>query len=63
MVASLCCAERIGEGRPALRERRSLPRLMKEFAEHAIAQGHGAENYFAMFEIFRKPGAGTGGRR
>jgi hypothetical protein len=39
------------------------PRLMKELAEYAIAQGHSAENYFAMFEIFKKPGPGTGGRR
>ncbi|NJP98933.1 NAD(P)-dependent oxidoreductase [Nonomuraea sp. FMUSA5-5] len=39
------------------------PRLMKELAEHAIAQGHGTENYFAMFEIFKRgrgpmPGGG-----
>jgi 3-hydroxyisobutyrate dehydrogenase-like beta-hydroxyacid dehydrogenase len=39
------------------------PRLMKELAEHAIVKGHGAENYFAMYEIFKKPGAGTDGRR
>ncbi|WP_052423270.1 NAD(P)-dependent oxidoreductase [Nonomuraea candida] len=30
------------------------PRLMKDLAERAIAQGHGAENYFSMFEIFKK---------
>lgn len=30
------------------------PRLMKELAERAIAEGHGSENYFAMFEIFKQ---------
>ncbi|WP_067829087.1 NAD(P)-dependent oxidoreductase [Actinomadura kijaniata] len=30
-----------------------LPRLMKELAEHAVSRGHGAENYFAMFELFK----------
>jgi hypothetical protein len=34
---------------------------MKERAEHAIAKEHGAENYFAMFEIFRKPWPGPAG--
>ncbi|GAA4102690.1 NAD(P)-dependent oxidoreductase [Actinomadura miaoliensis] len=40
-----------------------LPRLMKELAEQAIALGHGAENYFAMFEVFKKSAAETGGSR
>jgi 3-hydroxyisobutyrate dehydrogenase-like beta-hydroxyacid dehydrogenase len=33
------------------------PQLMKQLAEQAIAQGHGAENYFALFEILKNPGA------
>ncbi|MUN36087.1 NAD(P)-dependent oxidoreductase [Actinomadura litoris] len=33
-----------------------LPALMRELAERAIAQGRGAENYFAMFEVFKTPG-------
>ncbi|MFI0421042.1 NAD(P)-dependent oxidoreductase [Spongiactinospora sp. 9N601] len=31
------------------------PRLMKELAEHAIAEGHGAKSYLAIFEILKKP--------
>ncbi|MFD4462623.1 hypothetical protein [Nocardia sp. NPDC058480] len=31
------------------------PQLMKEFAELALAQGYGSQNYFAMFEIFKNP--------
>ncbi|RJL35900.1 NAD(P)-dependent oxidoreductase [Bailinhaonella thermotolerans] len=31
------------------------PRLMRRIAERAIAEGHGGENYLAVFEIFKKP--------
>ncbi|MFF7095479.1 NAD(P)-dependent oxidoreductase [Streptomyces rubradiris] len=30
------------------------PRLMKEIAERAIAEGHGGENYLAVYELFKK---------
>ncbi|MGW6460885.1 NAD(P)-dependent oxidoreductase [Streptomyces sp. NPDC055078] len=30
------------------------PRLMKEIAARAIAEGHGGKNYLAVFEIFKK---------
>ncbi|MFF0446656.1 NAD(P)-dependent oxidoreductase [Streptomyces sp. NPDC004609] len=30
------------------------PRLMKEIAERAIAEGYGGQNYLAVFEIFKK---------
>ncbi|TQM09994.1 NAD(P)-dependent oxidoreductase [Pseudonocardia kunmingensis] len=33
-----------------------LPRLMADLAERAVAQGHGDENYFAMFEVFANRG-------
>ncbi|MFC9975733.1 NAD(P)-dependent oxidoreductase [Spirillospora sp. NPDC127200] len=33
------------------------PQLMKQLAEQAIARGHGAENYFALFEMLKSPGA------
>lgn len=29
------------------------PRLMREFAERAIAAGHGEQNYLAVYELFR----------
>ena len=35
------------------------PRLLRRLAEEAIARGHGEENYFAMFEVFKDPGAET----
>lgn len=31
------------------------PRLMQQLAEQAITQGHGADSYFALFEIFKRP--------
>lgn len=31
------------------------PRLMKEMAEHAIAEGYGGQNYLAVYELFKKP--------
>ncbi|MCG5216031.1 NAD(P)-binding domain-containing protein [Streptosporangium sp. KLBMP 9127] len=31
------------------------PRLMKEIAERAIAEGYSGKNYLAVFEIFKKP--------
>ncbi|WP_375540287.1 hypothetical protein [Nocardia sp. XZ_19_385] len=34
------------------------PRLMQEIAERAIAAGHGAENYFSVYEMFKKPDRG-----
>lgn len=30
------------------------PRLMKEIAERAIAEGYGGKNYLAVFEVFKK---------
>ncbi|MGY0500110.1 NAD(P)-dependent oxidoreductase [Nocardia sp. FBN12] len=30
------------------------PRLMKELAERAVAEGHGSQNYFAIYELFKK---------
>ncbi len=33
------------------------PELMRALAEQAIAEGHGTENYFAMFEVFKGSGA------
>ncbi|MFE5857092.1 NAD(P)-dependent oxidoreductase [Streptomyces sp. NPDC056500] len=30
------------------------PRLMKEIAEQAIAEGYGGKNYLAVFEVFKK---------
>ncbi|MEU0992044.1 NAD(P)-binding domain-containing protein [Streptomyces sp. NPDC005953] len=30
------------------------PRLMKEIAERAIAEGHGGKNYLAVFEVFKR---------
>ncbi|WP_354671365.1 NAD(P)-binding domain-containing protein [Streptomyces sp. CSDS2] len=30
------------------------PRLMKEIAERAVAEGHGGENYLAVHELFKK---------
>ncbi|WP_327151982.1 NAD(P)-dependent oxidoreductase [Nocardia sp. NBC_01329] len=30
------------------------PRLMKEIAEHAIAEGYGGQNYFAIYELFKQ---------
>ncbi|MEU0743398.1 NAD(P)-binding domain-containing protein [Streptomyces sp. NPDC006134] len=30
------------------------PRLMREIASRAIADGHGGENYLAVFEVFKK---------
>ncbi|MFI6519757.1 NAD(P)-dependent oxidoreductase [Spirillospora sp. NPDC050679] len=35
------------------------PQLMKELAEQAVVRGHGAENYFALFEMLKSPGAET----
>jgi len=29
------------------------PRLMMQIAEHAVARGHGADNYLAVFEVFK----------
>ncbi|MCP2318792.1 hypothetical protein APR12_004151 [Nocardia amikacinitolerans] len=31
-----------------------LPRLMKEIAERAIAEGHGSHSYLSVYEVFRK---------
>jgi 3-hydroxyisobutyrate dehydrogenase-like beta-hydroxyacid dehydrogenase len=31
------------------------PTLMRELAEQVITQGHGEDNYFAMFEVFKRP--------
>lgn len=31
------------------------PRMLARVAERAIARGHGADNYFAVFEVLRKP--------
>jgi 3-hydroxyisobutyrate dehydrogenase-like beta-hydroxyacid dehydrogenase len=31
------------------------PRLMKEIAERAIADGHGDQNYLAVYELLKKP--------
>lgn len=33
------------------------PRLMAEIAERAIEQGHGGDNYLAVFEVFKKAAA------
>ncbi|WP_436960234.1 hypothetical protein [Streptomyces sp. SudanB182_2057] len=30
------------------------PRLMKEIAARAVAEGHGGENYLAVYELFKK---------
>lgn len=30
------------------------PRLMKEIAERAVAEGHGGRNYLAVYELFKK---------
>ncbi|GAA2790100.1 hypothetical protein FHR33_004899 [Nonomuraea dietziae] len=30
------------------------PRLMKEIAERGIAEGHGGDNYMAVFEILKR---------
>jgi 3-hydroxyisobutyrate dehydrogenase-like beta-hydroxyacid dehydrogenase len=30
------------------------PRLMKELAERAVAEGHGTDNYMALYETFKK---------
>lgn len=30
------------------------PRLMREIAERAVADGHGGDNYLAVFEVFKK---------
>ncbi|WP_242579621.1 hypothetical protein [Streptomyces sp. MST-110588] len=32
----------------------ALPRQMREFAEQAIATGHGGDNYLAVIELFKK---------
>ncbi|MFI1255191.1 hypothetical protein ACH4U6_15560 [Streptomyces netropsis] len=31
------------------------PRLMKELAERAIAEGDGGQNYLAVFELLKRP--------
>ncbi|MEI5100806.1 NAD(P)-binding domain-containing protein [Streptomyces sp. PmtG] len=31
-----------------------LPELMREIAERAVAQGHGADNYLSVYEIFKQ---------
>ncbi|MBP2400985.1 NAD(P)-binding domain-containing protein [Streptomyces syringium] len=31
------------------------PELMKALAERAIAEGHGGQNYLAVFELLKKP--------
>lgn len=36
------------------------PRLMKEIAERAIAEGYGGQNYLAVYEVFKSAARATG---